>query len=152
MSDKETLHFKIELAGTFWKKRPAYSILINDNVIKSSTVETNSEEVFAVEFDHEFNEGTQSLKIRLENKEDSDVLKDNYDDPDNYKIIGDMLLNIKNIEIDEITLGHMLYGKSLFTPDSSAHPVLDQCLDLGWNGTWNLEFTSPFYIWLLENI
>jgi hypothetical protein len=152
MSDTENLHFKIELLGTFWKKRPAYSIYINDTVIKYGTVEVDSGEVFIVEFDQEFSEGPQSLKIRLENKEDSDVLKDNYDDPDNYKIIGDMLLNIKNIEIDEISLDNLLYNKSLFTPDDPARPVLDKCLDLGWNGTWNLEFTSPFYIWLLENI
>ena len=29
---------------------------------------------------------------------------------------------------------------------------LDNCKNLGWNGTWKLAFASPFYIWLLENI
>lgn len=29
---------------------------------------------------------------------------------------------------------------------------LDRCHTLGWNGTWKLEFASPFYIWLLEHI
>ena len=24
--------------------------------------------------------------------------------------------------------------------------------DLGHNGTWSLSFTSPFYMWLLENL
>jgi hypothetical protein len=152
MSDKEQLHFKITMAGTFWEKRPAFAILINDSVIQRSIVATQNEEDFVVEFDYTVEEGPQILKIRLENKEDSDVQKDNYDDPENFKIIGDMLLNIRGVEIDEIDLNSMLYSKSKFVADDTARPTLDTCVDLGWNGTWELAFTSPFYIWLLENI
>jgi hypothetical protein len=151
MSDKETLHFKLELAGTYWEKKPQYSVLINDELVKIDTVSTPSGESFFVEFDHEVTEGNVSLKIRLENKEDSDVLKDNYDTAD-FNIIGDLLLHIRSIEIDEIELGNMIYSKSLFTGDDTARPTLDNCIDLGWNGTWTINFTSPFYIWLLENI
>jgi hypothetical protein len=29
---------------------------------------------------------------------------------------------------------------------------LDNCVNLGWNGTYTLKFASPFYIWLLEKL
>lgn len=148
----ETLHFRIGLAGTYWKKRPEYSILVNDVVVVTGQVKTASEELFHVEFDAELPEGPATLKIRLNNKEDSDILKDSYDDPDNFNIIGDLLLNIKTVEIDEIDLGNLVYTKTLFVADDPNRPTLDKCQDLGWNGAWTLTFESPFYIWLLENI
>jgi len=152
MSNVEKLHFKITLAGTYWKKAPKYSIIIDNDVVVSQEVTTPSGESFDVEFDRDINEGPFVLKIRLENKTDADVLKDNYDDPNNFTIIGDMLLNIKHVEIDEIDLSNLIYAKSVFNPDSPSRPVLDNCVDLGWNGTWVLESHSPFYLWLLENI
>ena len=152
MISVETLHFKIGLAGTYWDKRPEYSILVNDDVVVTGKVETPTGELFYVEFDADVAEGPATLKIRLENKEDSDILKDSYEDPDNFKIIGDLLLNIKTVEIDEINLGNLLHDKSKFVGDDPARPVLDKCQDLGWNGAWIFPFESPFYIWLLENI
>lgn len=148
MSDKETLHFKIGLAGTYWNRRPAYSILINDTVVKQGTVETPSEEVFYIEFDHEVVEGDAALQIRLEGKEWQDTVQNE----DKTAILKDMLLAIRSVEIDEINLGNLIYTRSTYTPDDTAFPPIDNCVDLGWNGTWSLKFTSPFYIWLLENI
>lgn len=152
MSDKELLHFKIGLGGTYWEKRPKYTILVNDIPQASGEITTPSGEFDIIEFDAEIEEGPCSLKIRLENKEDSDILKDNYEDPDNFKILGDLLLNIKSVEIDEIDLANMIHTKTEFVGDDPSRPVLDKCVDLGWNGTWTLKFESPFYIWLLENI
>ena len=75
MLDTETLHFKIGLAGTYWNKRPAYSILVNDKMLVSGQVKVDSGELFYIEFDCDLDEGPASLKIRLENKDDSDVVK-----------------------------------------------------------------------------
>jgi hypothetical protein len=144
----ETLHFKIGLAGTYWAKRPAYSILINDIMQCSGTVETASAEVFYVEFDATINQGPCNLKIRLENKDWTDTVQNE----DKTEIVKDMLLNIRSVEIDEIDLGNLIYTKTQFVGDDSDRPVLDKCQDLGWNGSWILAFDSPFYIWLLENI
>jgi len=71
---------------------------------------------------------------------------------DKTAIEKDMLLHIRSIEIDEIDLGNLLWSKSQYVGDDVTRPVLDNCVDLGWNGTWTLAFASPFYIWLLENI
>jgi hypothetical protein len=148
MSDKETLHFKIELAGTYWDKRPAYSILVNGQTVKQGAVDEPSGNSFVIEFDHELDDGPAELGIRLENKDWQDTIQNE----DKTAIVKDMLLNIRSVEIDEVNLGNMIHTKSTYTPDDSQYPALDNCIDLGWNGTWSIKFTSPFYIWLLENI
>ena len=148
MADIERLHFKIGLAGTYWEKRPIYSILVNDKLLETREVETPSEEVFYTEFDADVEEGPAVLKIRLENKDWTDTVQNE----DKTAIVKDMLLNIKSVEIDEMDLATMIYTKTEFIGDDAERPVLDKCIDLGWNGTWRLPFESPFYIWLLENI
>lgn len=148
MTDQETLHFKIELAGTYWDKKPQYSVLINNDLIKTDTITAASGDSVFVEFDHIVNEGSVSLNIRLENKTYGDTVEN----ADKTAIVKDMLLNIRSIQIDEIDLGNLLWSKSQYVGDDPTRPVLDNCIDLGWNGTWTLAFDSPFYLWLLENI
>jgi len=148
MSDLERLHFKIGIGGTYWKKVPVYSILINDKVIQSAKVAGASDEVEIIEFDADIEEGPARLQIRLENKDWTDTIQNE----DKTEILKDMLLNIVSVEIDEIDLGNLIFTKSEFVGDDSSRPVLDCCVNLGWNGTWTLPFDSPFYIWLLENI
>ena len=151
MADIEKLHFKIGLAGTYWEKHPIYSISVNDKLIETREVVAPSEETFYVEFDADVEEGPATLKIRLENKTDDDVVKDD-DTREDYTIVKDMRLNIRSAEIDEIDLGMMIYTKTEFVGDDASRPVLDKCVNFGWNGTWTFTFESPFYIWLLENI
>jgi hypothetical protein len=148
MSTVEKLHFKIGLSGTYWSKVPIYSILVNDTLLFTKEITTPSDEVFFTEFDHELEEGPCTLKIRLENKD----WKDTVQNDDKTEILKDMLLNIVSVEIDEIELGNLIFTKSEFVGDDATRPVLDKCVNLGWNGIWTLPFDSPFYIWLLENI
>jgi hypothetical protein len=148
MADTEHLHFKIELSGTYWEKHPQYSIAIDDNIVSTGTITAESDVAVIVEFDADIAEGPHSLKIRLENKDHTDTVQSE----DKTSIVKDMLLNIKSIEIDEINIGPLLWSASSFTGDDADRPVLENCVNLGWNGTWCLPFTSPFYIWLLENI
>jgi hypothetical protein len=150
----EALNFKITLSGTFWDKRPKFSIWIDDTKIQDGEITSAERQI--IEFSQELSETDHQLKIRLENKEDSDVLKDNYDDPVNFKVLNDMLLHIKDIMIDDISLGHLLW-KATYYPDEKKIidgkeiESLTGCVDLGWNGSYVISFSSPFYIWLLEN-
>ena len=148
MLEKETLHFKIGLSGTYWDKRPIYRVSLNNHIIENCEVEIASDEVFYVEFDREIEEGPASLTVRLENKANSDTVEN----ADKTAIVKDLLLNIVSVEIDEIDLGNLIYEKTKFVSDDPTRPTLEQCVNLGWNGTWILEFESPLYIWLLENI
>lgn len=141
----ETLKFKIVLSGTFWDKKPAFSVWVDDVAYASGSIE--SAEHCNIEFEASLVEDAQhELKIRLENKNDTDtVVVDN-------TIVKDMLLNIESIEVDDIELGNIKWSNSIFIPDDKENrPVLKSCLNLGWNGAYTISFTSPFYIWLLEN-
>ena len=66
MYTSEKLHFKIGLAGTYWDKKPIYSILVNDAIIETREIESPTGEVFFAEFDIEVPEGPNPLKIRLD--------------------------------------------------------------------------------------
>ena len=147
----ETLHFKVGLGGTYWNKVPAYSIMLNDTEIMKGQITAPSGECEYIEFDAELPEGTNALKIRLENKDNSDVVKDD-SNKDDFVIVKDMLLDIHSILIDELDLGTLTRSCSSFTGDDITRPVLTNCVNLGWNGTWTLTFDSPFYMWLLENL
>ena len=120
--------------------------MLNNQEILTGVADTDIE---YVEFDQEITEGAaQRLVIQLLNKDNSDTVQNE----DKTEIVKDMLLHIKSIEIDEIALGNLTREKSQYQPYDSQFPVLDNCVDLGWNGDWILDFESPFYIWLLENI
>jgi len=140
----ETLSFRIGLSGTYWNKKPQYTVLFNG----SKQAEGKCDESLSyVEFSVDVVEEQEHiLEIRLENKTDSDtVIQDN-------EIAKDMLLNIDSIEIDEIELGEIKWNLSKFVADNPNRETLDRCVNLGWNGSYQLKFTSPFYLWLLENM
>ena len=72
----EDLQFKIALSGTYHDKTPSYSILIDDTVIKQGQITAASGELEVIEFTTSITDGDHSIKIRLENKESSDTIKD----------------------------------------------------------------------------
>ena len=62
-----------------------------------------------------------------------------------------MLLNIKSVEIDEIDLNQVPWNLGEYRPAHNTE-VIRNCVNLGWNGSWSLTWTNPFYIWLLESM
>jgi hypothetical protein len=150
MTDK--LKFKIGLSGTYsGDKTPEYKIAVNGHEYVHGTIKTASGVTEFFEFEADLPDGDCSLDISLLNKTNSDVIKDNYNDPDNFKIIGDLLLNIDSIEIDDIDIGNLKYTASKYQP-FDGRDLVKNCVNLGWNGTYSVGFTTPFYIWLLENL
>jgi len=151
----ETLVFKIGLSGTFHDRRPAYSVLVDGRAYADAEVSVAADEVFYVEFGVDVAEDAEhTLSIRLNNKQDSDVVENE----DKTAIVKDMLLNIKSIEVDDIDLGGLLWTHSRYQLDKPQRfndqivSELKNCVNLGWNGAWELQFTAPFYVWLLENL
>jgi hypothetical protein len=156
--EKEKLHFRIGLSGT-GGKLPEFKISIGNNEYIRSTLSVN-DAVEYFDFDAEILEGAHSLDIVFLNKTVHDTKLDI-----NGNIVQDLLLNIDSIEIDDIDIGNLKWTASVYTPlypESYKQHVLisgqqlsnevKNCVNLGWNGTWSLPFTSPFYIWLMENI
>jgi hypothetical protein len=147
--ETETLSFRIGLSGTYWNRRPDFSVLINDKELAKGSITEPSEQVQYIDFSYDFVENsTNKLQIRLTNKDNSDVVQNE----DCTEILKDMLLNIVSIEIDDIDLGQLVWSCSKFIADDPNRPTLAKCVNLGWNGAYTIEFSSPFYLWLLENI
>jgi hypothetical protein len=146
---EETLNFKISLTGTFWDRRPQCSVWLDDHVVTQSEITRSAEQI--VSFERRLDEGPHTLKIRLENKTTADTIIENSD------VVKDMLLNIDDITIDDISLGNLLWSAEYILDKKQTYKGqeidhLDGCVNLGWNGTYTLKFTSPFYIWLLEKL
>ena len=147
--NSENLKFDISLSGTHWGKKPQFSIWLDDHVVVQSEV---SHESHQFNFEREIIEGDHTLKIRLENKDQkTDTVVEN------NEVIKDMLLNIDDITIDDISLGNLLWSGEYHLDSPQQYQgktitQLDNCVNLGWNGTYVLKFSSPFYIWLLEKL
>jgi hypothetical protein len=146
---EENLSFKISLTGTFWDRRPQFSVWLDNHVVIQSEIASSAEQI--VSFERRVDEGHHELKIRLENKTNADT------NIRNGEVVDDMLLNIDDIMIDDISLGNLLWSAEYILDEKQMYQGkeidhLDGCVNLGWNGTYVLKFTSPFYIWLLEKL
>lgn len=144
----ESVSIRIKLSSENWSYRyPSARVYVDDLVIYDKVVEQPDEIVWSGELE----EGTHKLTIEMYGKQGSDTRTDN-----DGNIIEDVILNINNVEFDDIDIGYTKWSHSKYYPDqSSTHNApekLVECVDLGWNGRWELEFYSPVYLWLLENI
>ena len=145
---EETLKFVVNLGAEYWEHKPQFSIWVDDNVVIQTEFNTAPH---VVKFERKLDEGDHTLKIRLENKTAQDTLIEN------SEIVKDMLLNIDDITIDDISLGNLLWTAEYILDNPQEYKGntinhLDGCVNLGWNGTYVLKFTTPFYVWLLEKL
>lgn len=155
MENLEKLKIKVGISGTYWgDKTPEYRVSIDGNPYVTGYLSVPSGEEQTIEFDTELGDGEHSLEISFLNKDSStDVVKD-----ESNNVIKDILLNVENIEIDDIDIGHLKYSKSYYALDKKQLykgeivTQIDNCVNLGFNGTYVMKFNSPFYLWLLENM
>ena len=146
---EEKLSFVVTLSSTYWDRRPQFSIWLDDHVVIQSEIPDSASH--PISFERMINEGPHTLKIRLENKTTADTIIENGD------VVKDMVLNIDDVIIDDISLGNLLWSAEYILDKKQTYKGqeidhLDGCVNLGWNGTYVLKFTSPFYIWLLEKL
>ena len=95
-------------------------------------------------------DGQHELKFVLKNK-----LPEHTKIDSNNNIVSDALLEIKNIQFDGIQLGHMFLELATYSHNyNNTGPEVQQqfCGSMGCNGTVSLKFTTPIYLWLLENM
>ena len=155
----EKLKFKLELYATMWDKPPVANIKINEKSYFNEEIASTDDKPTIIEFEHEVEEGkSYSLIVdRLGKDKTQTVIKDG-------KIVKDQLLHIKSIEIDEIDIGGLVY-EGVYKPEypepwatqqikagNKLPETLKNVTTMGHNGTWTFSFTSPFYMWLLENL
>jgi hypothetical protein len=156
----EKLKFKLELYATMWDKSPHVEILINDKSYFKGDVTSTNDKSQLIEFEHECEEGKDhELTIKRSGKDKGQTVINDKGD-----ILKDQLLHIKNIEIDEIDIGALVY-EGVYTPEYPEPWATQQresgvelpesfknVTKMGHNGVWQFSFQSPFYVWLLENL
>ena len=156
----EKLKFKLELYATMWNRPPFAEILVGGKSYYKDNITGTEKEPTVIEFEHEFEEeNNYDLVIKRSGKTvNQTVINDKGD------ILKDQMLHIKNISIDEIDIGALVY-EGVFIP-SYPEPWASQqkqqgielpqqmknVTQMGHNGSWTFTFGSPFYMWLLENL
>ena len=147
----EKINFKIDLeiiTHKDVKEHPFVNISINGypqfgEILEKSTV---------VDIDVEIQQDTDNfLTIEYMNKDpENDVIFNE------TSILKDKRVEIKNISINDIALDYFSFENK----DKLTYESLDgkekhtgfEATKLSWNGRTTLKFTTPVYIWILENL
>ena len=156
----EKLKFRLELYATMWDKPPVAEIKVNSKSYFKSEITSTEQDPTVIEFDEELTEGSEYNLIIERSGKDTNQTALN----DKGEIIKDQLLHIKSIQIDEIDIGALVY-EGVYTPKypepwatqqrESGNDLKDSfknVTQMGFNGEWKFTFSSPFYMWLLENL
>lgn len=161
----EKLKFKIGMTADPCGGWPTVKISVDGKQYFDGEIDCHSQiktdDYKFIEFEHELAEGPHQLVIEHYGK---DERYHHIWDNTAKKVIESRCPHIKSIEIDEIDIGPLLYS-GIYTPDYPKKWYVEQTQQtgkipdqevrmwsLGWNGQWRLEFQSPFYMWLLENL
>jgi hypothetical protein len=148
----ENINFKIKLHGhdcnDSW---PACKVSINDDVMFDSEIQGET----LVEFDASVEDDSVDNKLVIDyyNK---DFRLDVVLDADG-NIVKDKTIDILAICVEDIDLNQIPFDNNTVEVYEQAYPqelprTRKNDMELSWNSTWTLEFSSPVYIWLLENI
>jgi hypothetical protein len=105
-----------------------------------------------VEFNYDLpdDDGDHKLTFVLKNKTDSDTIID-----DTGNIVKDARIIISNLSFDEIALNQIFIDQAVYTHNfnGNGETVHDKFYgEIGCNGTVSLDFSTPVYLWLLENM
>jgi len=103
-------------------------------------------------FIHDMNDddGEHELKILLKGKTNNHTKID-----EQGNIVKDALISVSNIQIDEIDVTQLFHAQAQYHHDfnGTQAPIKDKFYKhLGCNGTVSFKFTTPIYLWLLENM
>ena len=105
---------------------------------------------------HEFDvsDGEHYFKIVLKNKNKERSNKHTKID-NQGSIISDSMIAVSNVIVNDIEIDNLLVEKAQYVHDSNGietiavHPFYG---NLGCNGHVQLKFSTPIYLWLLENM
>ena len=70
-------------------------------------------------------------------------------------IIKDVLISLANVNLDEIDINQLFLDKCVYTHDfNGTQPEIKDTFfgAAGCNGTLSFKFSTPIYLWLLENM
>ena len=105
-----------------------------------------------VNYTHEFadTDGEHQLRFVMKNKIQAHTTIDQ-----EGNILSDCRLCIEKLSFDEIEVGQIFIEQAVYEHDfnGTADTIQDKFFgEMGCNGTLTLAFTTPVYLWLLENM
>jgi hypothetical protein len=121
-------------------------VCMDDQTVDSITVTDSRDCAYTVTLD----DGDHELKLTMSGKTTDHTVLDPQD-----KIVTDAMLEFANIELDAINIDNMVQSLAVYTHDfnGTGVQVHEQFYHaMGCNGTASLKFTTPVYLWLLENM
>jgi hypothetical protein len=142
---------KVQLACTISSTNPTAAVGLE--IWLDDTQIYNTEHVAdPVNFVHEFadTDGEHQLRFVMKNKTHDHTTTDEVGN-----ILSDCRISVSDVSFDEIKLGQIFIEKSIYEHNfnGTADPVKDKFYgEMGCNGTVTLAFTTPIYLWLLENM
>ena len=144
----DTIKFQCDLSTTDSTIPLGFEVLLNDKSVFKLEHVTESCQV-SVDINDE-DGATQKLQFVMTGKTTEHTKVD-----ENGNITSDAMLSIGNVLIDDIDINLLLNENSEYAHDfNGTQPEIKDKFygNMGCNGTITFEFTTPFYLWLLENM
>lgn len=143
----DAIKLEFDVGTTDAKCKLGVRVLLDNNIICDNPHVTKT-----VHISHELDDtdGEHVLAIELYGKlpEHTKITKTG-------EIVSDVLLEINNMTLDGIDLDQIFQSLAVYHHDfnGTQSAVVDQFHgSMGCNGTVTLKFTTPIYLWLLENM
>jgi hypothetical protein len=145
MDTKFNLELSLTITPRWWRVKPVIAYGIDSELV--DTVQIT--DISTLQFSLPLNNGSHCVWIEFKNKDYNDCILDQ-----NL----DMAIEIESVTVEGMTLDRFKWA-GLFYPDYPAwltnqSPVIKSATYLGWNGRWELPFTTPIFTWIhrLENL
>jgi len=135
------------ISGTDITAQLGLEIWINDQQIFDN-YSVASPQLFSYKITE--SDGNHELRFVMKNKRPDHTVLDHAGN-----IIKDAKILINNLTFDEIELGQVLFDHAEYTHNfngTGATTTEKFYGEIGCNGTVSLKFTTPIYLWLLENM
>lgn len=119
-----------------------------DGVIMFEDTVSDLKKSCVISFEDSDEEKQHNLEIKLFGKSTAHTKVDEFGN-----IISDRTLKINNIQFEDLAIQQIFYENSVYRHDfnGTAQEVEEKFFgEMGCNGTVTLNFTSPFYAWLLS--
>jgi hypothetical protein len=137
--------FDLVIKPHWWQTVPQISYGIDNDLINTISISNT----VTIRLAYPFNPGSHKFWLTYNNKNYSEcVLDKNLD----------MAIEIESVIIEGMTLDRFRWAGEYYPdyPDDypDKQPVIKSATYLGWNGRWELPFTTPIFTWIhrLENL
>ena len=147
MSENNSIALKCKVTSTDFSAALGLRIWL-DNAVVYQNNHVREEELI----EHSFSdtEGSHELSFELFGK-----LPEHTKISETGEILQDAMLSITSIELDEIDVFRLVENLSVYKHDFNGTQPLTETKfygSMGCNGKTTLNFTTPVYMWMLENM